>query len=214
MSDTASTGSITRVKPKPRIQPIWILAGVALAVAAGLAALYVVNQIQTQNQVVQVRANVPRGAEITLADLGEVTVGAVPGVSTVPAAQLQSLVGQRASVDLVDGMLLPAGAVSDTMVPPTGRTLVGLRLEQGRIVAGPLRPASRLRLVVTNPAGAEPGFSDAASLREFRATLVATEPALDGAATLVNVEVAAAEAAQVARLAADNRIAVVQDPQA
>ena len=40
-----------------------------------------------------------------------------------------------------------------------------------------------------------------------------SSPALDGAATLVNVQVGQRNAALVAQLAATGRIAIVQDPQ-
>lgn len=175
--------------------------------------MFTVDQVQTQNHVVQVRADISRGAVIKPTDLGEITVGSVQGVSTTPADQLGSLVGRQASVDLVKGSLLPQGAVSDVAVPSPDHTLVGLRLEQGRMVVGDVRPGSQVRLVVTAPQGGDPTFADASSNKVFGATITSSEPALDGAATLVNVEVARADAVKVAQLAAVSRIAVVQDPQ-
>jgi hypothetical protein len=43
--------------------------------------------------------------------------------------------------------------------------------------------------------------------------LVELSPALDGAATLVNVQVAQKDANPIAQLAATGRIAIVQEPQ-
>ena len=206
-------GSVRRQSPQARRRTTTVLLILALLIVAGLAAAFTVNQVQTQNRVVQVRADLPRGAVIKPTDLAEITVGSVQGVSTTPADQIASLVGRQASVDLVKGSLLPQGAVGDVAIPAPDQTLVGLRLEQGRIVAGDVRPGSRVRLVVTAPQGGDPTFTDANSNKVFAATLTSSEPALDGTATLVNVEVAQADAVKVAQLAAVSRIAVVQDPQ-
>lgn len=210
---TNGEASVHRQAPKARRRTTTILAVVALLAVFGLAAAFVVDQIQTQNRVVQVRADISRGAVITATDLGEITVGSVQGVSTTPADQIAALVGQQASVDLVKGSLLPQGAVGEVPLPAAGQTLVGLRLEQGRMVVGDVRPGSRVRLVVTAPQGGDPTFSDKNSTKVFTATLTSSQPALDGAATLVNVEVASTDAIKVAQLAAVSRIAVVQDPQ-
>lgn len=206
-------GSAQRVEPKTRRRTAHILGVVALLVVCGLAAVFVVRAVQTQNRVVQVRTNLSRGDVIKLTDLSEVTVGSVQGVSTVPATQLPTLVGQRAAVDLVNGSLLPQGAVSNIAVPPAKQSLVGIRLDQGRMVIGDVTPQSRLRLIVTAPQGGDPTFKDANSSRQFPAVLISSTAALDGAATLINVQVAEADAGLVAQLSATNRIAAVQDTQ-
>lgn len=206
-------GSVQRVAPKLRRRRTHLLGAVALLIVAGLAAVFVVQQIQTQNRVIQVRADVPRGAVIKASDLAEITVGSVQGVSTVPADELSGLVGQRATIDLARGSLLPDGGVGAVAIPAAGQTLVGIRLDQGRMVIGDVPIGSRLRLIVTAPQGGDPAFRDGNSGRQFAAVLVESSPALDGAATLVNVQVAQKDANPIAQLAATGRIAVVQEPQ-
>ena len=206
-------GSVQRVEPRLRRRRTHLLGAVALLIVAGLAAVFVVQQIQTQNRVVQVRADIPRGAVIKASDLAEITVGSVQGVSTVPAEQLPGLVGQRATIDLAQGSLLPEGGIGAVAIPAAGQTLVGIRLEQGRMVIGDVRTGSRLRLIVTAPQGGDPAFKDGNSGRQFAAVLVEISPALDGAATLVNVQVAQKDANPIAQLAATGRIAIVQEPQ-
>lgn len=208
-----TTGSVERVAPRTRRRRTRLLGAVALLVVAGLAAVFIVGQVQTQNRVIQVRSDISRGAIIAPTDLAEVTVGSVQGVSTVPADQLAGLIGQHATVDLMQGSLLPQGAVGPVAVPAAGQSLVGIRLDQGRIVIGDVTPGSRIRLIVTAPQNGDPAFRDANSGRQLNAVLVETTPALDGAATLVNVQVSQKDAALVAQLAATNRIAVVQDSQ-
>jgi len=206
-------GSVQRVEPRLRRRRTHLLGAVALLIVAGLAAVFIVQQIQTQNRVVQVRADIPRGAPIKASDLAEVTVGPIQGVSTVPADQLPDLVGQRATIDLAQGSLLPEGGIGAVAIPAAGQALVGIRLEQGRMVIGDVAIGSRLRLVVTAPQGGDPSFRDGNSGRQFAAVLIESSPALDGAATLVNVQVAAKDASLIAQLAATSRLAIVQDPQ-
>lgn len=207
------TDSVQRVEPKLRRRRTHTLAAVALLIVAGLAAVFIVQQLQTQNRVVQVRADIPRGAVIKPTDLAEVTVGSIQGVSTVPADQLTTLLGQRATIDLSKGSLLPAGGVGAVAIPAPKTTLVGIRLDQGRMVIGDVAIGSKLRLIVTAPQGGDPAFRDKNSGRQFPALLIASSPALDGAATLVNVQVAQSQASLIAQLAATGRIAIVQDPQ-
>ncbi len=205
--------SVQRVAPKLRRRRTHLLGIAALLIVAGLAAVFIVQQLQTQNRVIQVRADIPRGAVIKASDLAEVTVGAIPGVSTVSAEQMPGMVGKRAAIDLAKGSFLPAGGVGSVAIPAAGQTLVGIRLDQGRMVIGDVTPGSRLRLIVTAPQGGDPSFKDGNSARQFAAVLVGSSPALDGAATLVNVQVEQRNAALVAQLAATGRIAIVQDPQ-
>ena len=207
------TGSVQVVEPKLRRRRTHLLAVLVLVLVGGLAAVYIVDQLQTQNRVIQVQANLPRGAVIKVTDLAEVTVGSIQGVSTVPADQLTTLVGQRATIDLAKGSLLPAGGVGAVAVPAAGHTLVGIRLDQGRMVVGNVAIGSKMRLIVTAPQGGDPAFKDGNSGRQFAAVLMESTPALDGAATLINVQVAQKDASLVAQLAATGRIAVVQDPQ-
>ena len=117
------------------------------------------------------------------------------------------------TIDLAEGSLLPEGGIGAVAIPAAGQTLVGLRLEQGRMVIGDVRTGSRLRLIVTAPQGGDPAFKDGNSGRQFAAVLVEISPALDGAATLVNVQVAQKDANPIAQLAATGRIAIVQEPQ-
>lgn len=207
------TGSVQRVDPKLRRRRTHLLAAVALLIVAGLAAVFIVQQVQTQNRVIQVRVDIPRGAVIKPTDLAEVTVGSVQGVSTVSADQLPDLIGQRATLDLAEGALLPQGGVGPVAVPASGQSLVGIRLDPGRMVIGDVALGSRVRLIVTAPLNGDPAFKDASSGRQFSALLIESTPALDGAATLINVQIAQKDASVVAQLAATNRLAVIQDPQ-
>lgn len=192
-----------------------LLGFVVLMVVAGLAAVWVVNSVTAQNQVVMVTRPIAAGETITADDVIEQTLGTIPaGVSTISADQLSTLVGQQALVDLPKGSLLAAGSVGEEPQPVAGRTLIGLRLEQGRTIPD-AQPGDRVRLVVTNPP-----TSGADGTREetkpgdkvtYPGIVVKTSAALDGAAVIMTVDVATQTSTEVAIFAADNRISVVQE---
>lgn len=202
-----------RSAPKQRRSLKAIAGGVALILVAALLAWFVFLQTQTQNQVVQVRADLPRGQTITADDLQVVTVGAIPGVSTVAGSQMQSLVGQVALVDLSAGALLPQGAVGATSVPATGKSLVGVVPPAGGAVGVAVRPGSRLRLVVTSPKAASSQDKDPNTGTTFLAVMVAQKQAaaVEGGSTVYTVEVDEAQAPLIAQMAAEGRVAIVKD---
>lgn len=216
-SDNAAAPALQPVTPKTRRRPAFLLGAVALLIVAALASWFVVQSLQTQNQVVVLRQPIARGEVVTDAHLAEVTVGSVQGISTVPGDRIGELVGQHALADLPAGALLPEGAIGATKVPAEGKSVVGLRLEQGRLMVGHLRPGTRVRLVVTAGANSAPQPSSPPSSGQdsgagtYEGVLISAEPALDGAATLVNVELDAPIAPDVAKMAAENRISVIQD---
>lgn len=209
----AATLPPVRTQVRTRRRPALILAAVAAMVVAGLLALLVVNSTQTQSKVIMVRHNISRGATISTEDLSAVTVGATGGASTVDAGQIRSLVGQRATVDLKAGAMLPSGAIGAQTIPASGKSLVGIKMEAGRIVAGGIPAGSKVRLIVT------PASTDDGNTTNTNGTPTAY-PALmstgsttssDGAATVINVEVPTGQAAQIASLAAQGRLAIVKD---
>lgn len=204
---TGGPAASARAMPgRPRVRPRWIMAGVVALVLAALGAWYIVDSVQTQNHVVVLRHDVPRGSVLTAEALGQVTVGNVNGVSTVSADMIPSLVGKVALIDLAQGALLPDGAVSDHKVPGEGKSLVGLVLAPGRVPAGTaLRAGSPVRLVTL------PAESSGGSGKTFTGTVVSVQPAADGVGVLVNVEVDASAAIEVQTLAAADRVAVVLD---
>lgn len=222
-SDAEASGPTATLPPvrtqvRTRRRPALILAAVAAIVAAGLLALLVVNSLQTQNRVIMVRHTIARGATIGDDDLTAVTTGSVGGASTVDASQLDSLIGKRATVDLKAGTMLPAGAIGDQSIPAQGKSLVGIKLVAGRTIAGDIPAGSKVRLVVTpasNSDGTTSGTSTGGAEEKptaYPATMsTGTTKLPDGSATVVNVEVTRDQAAQIASLAAQGRLAVVKD---
>lgn len=211
--DVRATLAPSRTQLKARRRPALAAGGVALIALGGLASAYVVAQTQTQNDVVMVRANVARGEQIEASDLSTTTVGSLSNLSSVPAAQITQLVGQRALVDLKAGSLLPQSAIGTQPQPADGRSIIGMSLAPGRVMNGTITPGSKLRLVVL-PAdsSATSTTTDNQTGQVFEAVMVSTAAnTLQGSGELINVEVAEDQAPLIGTMAAANRIVVIKD---
>jgi hypothetical protein len=204
-----------RLPEPPRVagrrNPRWIAIGVIAVCLGGLLSYVLYAQVAAQSAVVAMATTVHRGAIIQARDLTTTTVSGTTQVSTIPAAGLSDLVGKRAAYDLVQGTLVPAAAVQDTPLPATGRAVVGVSLPQGRAPLGLLTPSAPVRLVALPAEAQASGPADAAPAQTYLGRVVDTSGGPDGTSTVVNVDVAAADAPAVALLAAQDRIAVLRD---
>jgi hypothetical protein len=213
--EAAATAAAPTVAAPPALRgrrnPKWIALGVVALCLGGLLSYVIYARVAHEAAVLAVAHTVHRGETVDAADLTTVNLSSTSGVSTVPADQLQQLVGRRAAFDLVEGSLLPVGGVADVLVPQAGRAVVGVRLVAGRAPTGVLVPGSPLRLVALPPSGADPAFTDQYLGRTIIARVVSQEPGADGSSVLVNVDVSATQAPTVALLAAQERLAVVRD---
>ena len=212
-ADETPAGRHFETTVKPSRRPVFVAAGIAIVVVGALLIAQLIHAGQTENRVLEVRSDVGRGEVIRDTDLVAVTVGQVGNVSTVPADQLDALVGKRAAVDLRSGSLLSAGAIgaADT-VPAPGKSLVGLKLAPGQVPIGDLTAGAKLRLIQTSALNGSATATDAANTngQSWDATMAASTKGTDQV-TLVNVEVKSGEAARIAQLTSQGRIAVVKD---
>src|SRR4051794_7675809 len=80
--------------------------GVALVAVGAAVAAGAVLSSGAKHHVLTVRRAVPAGRMIGSADLGTVSISTTPGLASVPASQRGSVVGSRAAVDLLPGMLV------------------------------------------------------------------------------------------------------------
>ena len=195
------------VQLRARRSPRLIIIGVLAASIGALGMGWAWQSTQHSQSVVLVAADVARGERIEAGDLTTTTIGQAPGVATVPAADLETLIGQYAQVDLTAGALIGPTSVGAELLPP-GTAQVGLRLAAGRLPSQSLPPGSTVILVaVPNQ------FSDQAAGGDerFEAVVVSAPVALaDGQTWLVDVQVDAEQAPRVAALAASEQIALVR----
>ncbi|HEX8508289.1 MAG TPA: SAF domain-containing protein [Propionibacteriaceae bacterium] len=216
-STTGAATVATPVVPLPpaplpgRRNPKWIALGIVALCLGALLSYVIYARLADQTAVLAVTTTVHRGETVSATDLTSVNVGPASGIKTVPAAELSRLVGRTAVYDLVQGSLLPAGAVADVAVPRKGRAMVGVRVVSGRAPAGDIPTGSPLRLVALPPAGRDDEVSDRFTGRAILAQTLSVVTDPDGTSVVINVDVPAAQAPDVALLAAQERLAVVRD---
>ena len=211
------TGSSAQspVTPQPprlpgRRNPKWIALGVVALCLGGLLSYVIYARIASEAPVVVAAHTVYRGEAIEQSDLATITLrgGSMP--QTVPAAQLNDLVGKRAAFDLVEGSVISSAAISDSAIPPEGRAIIGLKLTPGRAPGNLLLPGTPVRLIAM-PAAADSSTPDKLAGSIFVGSVIDQSQAADGMSVLVNVEVDAGAAPTIATLAAQDRVAVVRD---
>ena len=190
-----------------RRNPKWIALGIVALCLGGLLSYVIYARVATETTVVSVAQTVYRGEVIETADLTTITLQGTAIPQAVPARDLAAVVGRRAATDLVAGSVLVASSVTDETIPATGRAVVGLKLSAGRTPTSLLLPSSAVRLVALPP---ENG-TDKLTGDTFTARVVDQANGADGTSILVNVDVAADQAATIAQLAAQDRVALVRD---
>lgn len=197
-----------------RRNPTWIALGVVALCLGGLLSYAIYSSVATDTSVVAMTRTVYRGEVVERADLTKVIVQGDSLPRAVLSRDLDSLVGQRAGFDLLAGSVVLTDSLSSAMVPKAGRSVVGLRLTSGRAPAGLLLPSSPVRLVALPPSATESGTAaDKLAGKTYLARIIDSVPGADGTSNLVDVEVAAEQAPTIALLAAQDRIAVVRDPE-
>lgn len=206
-----------RATPAPprmpaRRNPRWIALGLVAVCLGGLLSYMIYTRVAAESSVLSVTHTMYRGETVAAEDLTRVTVNGATELNTVPAEQLQELVGKQAVYDLVEGSLVPVGAISDVAVPGKGRAVVGLKLAQGRAPTNLLHPGAPVRLVSLPPPGNGTDDKDALTDKTYLARVIDSAPGADGVSILVNADVVASQAPVITVLAAQDRIAMLRDP--
>ncbi len=208
--DAAPSGPATEVAPAPKMRrrPVLVAASVAAVCLGALLGALAWSSASTADRVVAVRESVPRGEIIQEGDLVAVSVGVAPGMQTVPAESLSSLVGQRAAYDLVAGGLVTKESVRSTLMPRTGESIVGVALLPGLMPGEPLVAGDRVRVVSTP--GADGEIPEAGPV-EIPATVAGLHPGAEDGKTVVSVLVPEGDAAELAARQATGRVVLVLD---
>lgn len=197
------------VRPRERRRPLLIACMVALVCAGGLISAYAVSSTSDLENVVAVRDSVARGEVLEPRDLMTVQAKLDPALSSTPASDLNSLVGQRAAVDLPAGSLITAASITEAVVPAKGQSIVGVSLTSAMMPSEPIVAGDTVRIVST------PG--EAGEVREgvepvtVAATVTGLRYVEETGETVVDVAVPDDQAADLASRAATRKVALVLD---
>ena len=195
--------------PRLRRRPLLVgLAVVAVCLGALLGAWAYTSATSAQG-VVAVRTLVERGQVIERDDLVTVRIGVDPALQPIPAEELEGLVGQRAATDLPAGGLVTRAAVSSSVLPAAGQSVVGVALPASLLPGEPLRSGDVVRIVATP--GEQGDVTGSRPPRAITATVVGLFPDDEKGVTVVSVQVPFGVAAEVAARAATGKVAIVLD---
>lgn len=158
MLDQPSAPATTPLVPPPKLRrrPA-LVAGAIVAICLGavLAAWAWTATTHTQ-EVLAARHTIPRGSIIDASDLERVSINADPALKPVSASEYDSVIGQRAALDIAGGGLITADATSSSVIPPSGMSVVGVALTPAQAPGLPLQTGDNVRVVVTPAGGDEP----------------------------------------------------------
>jgi len=190
--------------PQPRRSPVMIVAGVVLIVAGGLTSFGIYTNLANTQEVVVVVAPVARGERIERTDLATAQIGYDPLLTPVPGNQINQVVGQYATADLVPGTFLAPNAVGERVSPGVSTAEIGVALMAGQYPDDTLLPGDAVLLIALPDKQELLG-----DVQSFTATLVTiTEPNASSMIT-VSVLVSDTDAPRLAALASASRLALV-----
>ncbi|MGI5213867.1 SAF domain-containing protein [Plantactinospora sp. CA-290183] len=176
---------------------------VALMAVCALGAVALFGYVSRTQPYLAIARDVPVGAQVTAADLATVHLNPDPGIAGVRSDRADSVVGKYASVALLSGTLLNAGALVDKPLPAPGEQVVGVALKAGQMPSTPLRPGASVLLVSTEEAVQDKPTAAALTIQAAVVHVIAG--ARDDTAT-VSVAVRESDGPTVARLAAQGRL--------
>lgn len=195
--------------PKGRRRPLMLALGLALVAVGALTSVWLVSSASQRVPVLVLARDVPYGAPITAADLTTTDVSVDPNVATVPASELDTVVGSVAATSLSAGSLLSRTQFTAAAPPAAGQVLVGVAIPATRMPAGGLGPGDRVLVVDTPAAEADPSVVAPATIP---ATVVRVGGMDVNGVTVVDVTVATGDGPALAARAATGRIALVVQP--
>lgn len=207
---TATAAASTTFTPPPKLRrrPGLVAGGVAAICSGALLAVWAWTSTTHTEEVLAARDTIHRGDVITAGDIQRVRISGDRALRPLPASAYDSVIGQRAALDVSAGGLLTAETTTDEALPPEGQSIVGVSLTAAQAPALPLRGGDRVRVVVTpgengsDPAGA-PQFSVA--------EVVDTRTDETTGNIVVDVLIPYADASVLASRAATGNVALVLD---
>lgn len=197
--------------PRARRRPALIAASAALVAVGALGSAWAWQASSNTNEVLTVRQTVHRGEVLSAEDLLQVRIGVDPAIQAVPATALESLVGQRAALDIAAGSVITPEQLTDEAIPAQGQSVVGVSLTAGMMPSGQVIVGDKVRVITTETNGAT--AADGAEQPVSGVVVGVTTDATTGN-TLMNVQVPTAMAPAVATAAARGQVALVLDSQA
>ncbi|MGH8983557.1 MAG: SAF domain-containing protein [Acidimicrobiia bacterium] len=213
---TAGDGHRTVVSvPRRQRRAGMALLAVFVSIVAALVFLLWAGNLGGRSEVVGAARDVSAGDVIARGDLRVVRVAADSDVATVPAAELEGLVGKVAATPLFEGALITEEQVSAGAPLGDDEAIVGVLVKPGQAPLGSLRVGTTVQVVQTaDPSGVSASTPEV--LSEGATVFAVSEPAPDDASAagvagsvLVSLQVPTDASAAIVSAADAERIRLV-----
>ncbi|RKS08310.1 adhesin HecA-like repeat protein [Nocardiopsis sp. Huas11] len=213
-----STGPTSRTRPSPA-PPVrllgsgprrwrWLVLGLALATTGALAGVTAVERLDQRQGVLVAEGDLPAGHVVGAGDLRVVRLTVADGVSVIGEQELEQVIGRPLTVPVADGSVLAATALGpDAAYPAAEEAVVGAALPPGRYPSS-LQAGSAVSVVLI----AEDGAAEDGGAEAYPARVESVEPSATDGSVIVELAVAALDAARISSAAATESVAVVQVP--
>lgn len=192
-------------------RPGYAALAVVLIVGLALAGGYFYSQAGKKVPVVEVVNDIPVGHTIQRSDLS--TVDVAGGVTAIGGANLSSVVGQTAVVELLPHTLLQRSMVTSSPSVDTSQAQVGVQVKPGQIPANGLSPGNHVEVVRLPPSnatsGAPGGTSATVLVGDATVYSSVTDPSQSGG-TLLTLVVPKSSATDVASASNAGAIALIR----
>ncbi|MDQ6782945.1 MAG: SAF domain-containing protein [Actinomycetota bacterium] len=182
--------------------------GILLVVVCSLAVATLASSNGQRTQVLIVVKPIAAGTPIQAGSLRSAGVAADGIVRGIRASQAATVIGRIAADNLVPGTLLVGAELATGPRVAKGRTIVGLALKPGFLPGG-LSSQDTVTVVDTPASSATSSANTAGAILASNAVVYSVGAAPDGQASLVSVEVPAANAAAVAEANAQGSVSLV-----
>ena len=209
----AAPGPIGVVPALPRRRRAGLTAlGMILVVVGAIVAYLVFTTVGLSRPYLALNHNVPYGAAITSADLTVVNVNTGGGLTPIPAADRNQVIGMHAASDLYAGTLLTRPELTTVTIPAPGQQVLGLELKPGQL-PGSIKVGDAILLAIVPASNLDGLPSTQASAPTTTTTINATVAAGPASETdgnvRVDVAVDAADGPTVAAMSAAGRIVII-----
>ncbi|MFB7896019.1 SAF domain-containing protein [Streptomyces xiamenensis] len=195
--------SEARASSGNRNRPV-VVAGLLLVLISALAGGWLVSSAGDRVDVLAVARDVPIGTELTAADVQVVALPETPGLSPVPAADLDAVVGQVTTVTLTAGTVLTRQQLAQQSLLGDGESLVALALARGMGPVSVLDIGDTVEAVPVPKQGAED-----LETQTFSGRVVEIGRANANGEVVVLLAVAESDSAQLARTAGAGQVSLV-----
>ena len=210
LNGSGKTGPARPLPTRAR-RPGLIAAAVLLIVGFALTGGLLVAGAGGKTEVLVAAGPVPAGHVLEASDLR--AAGVAGDVRAIRTADLSTVLGRTAAVDLVGGQLLNRDMLTDATVPAPGQSMVGLALAPGRLPGDGLSVGDRVQAIAVpaaaTPTGQRVDTPQVLAIGEVYA--VRADPA-SAAGTLVTVLVPSDAAGRLAAHGATGQVSLIKIP--